>query len=238
MAETSAEEKVDFVVWKPITGGVILGLFIFILFFEKLFCFYAYDPSGKILFGALTGVGALIAFIVKPLDASFQKTSSIKASLFFILGSSLVLLGGIFLSPFFMSVEMNACVHDFDQLVDIVHLEEKAVMQNDLALIEQIYDTNAIVLNAETQELFPAYLYYSQKLAKEEHCATAHFDFQVESYTRDQKQVSMTTGSQGSWGWKGQGCTNPFYNPAGTDQWNFIKTEQGWKISHFSFNNQ
>ncbi len=213
--------------------GAIVGFLVSLLFFRKLICFYTYMPSGKILLGVLSGLWVLVGFLVKPLEANLNKNI-----LVFLLGTVLVLVAGTFLSPIFMDVEINACVRDFDNLIALIQMEEKAVTNSDLSLIEEIYEPKAIVLNAEEGELYPVYLYYSQKFEKQEVCEVTHFGFQVESYTRDQKQVSMVSGSQGSWGDKGQGCYYPFYNPVGGDQWEFVKTERGWQISHFSFNNK
>ena len=222
--------------WGMLGIGVLLALIALLFFAKRLFCFYAYDPSAELFLGALTGIGALIAAVTKFMGESLP-LGKFKKILWVVLGFLSTLIVVIFLSPFFLTLEKKTCVTDYDELLQLIQLEEKAVQHGDIGLIEEIYTADAIVFNAETEELFPAYLYYSQKFAREVHCTTSHFDFQVERYTRDQKEVVLTTGSRSSWGVKETGCTNPFYNPAGGDQWHFVKTEKGWKISHFSFNN-
>ncbi len=217
-----------------ILAGVGFAFLLFLLFFKKLYCFYTYDPSAAFLLGALTALGAISGAVIRLFG---EPALNIKKGLPALSAFLLTLALLIFLSPFFMDIELNACVEGFDEMVALIRMEENAVEIEYFVSIVNIYTNDAMVYNAKTDELLSYDDYYFQKFASERHCEVDHFSFEVAEYPSHADEVVLRTGSQGKWGWEGGECEFTYHNEAGADRWTFVKTKDGWKIKYFSFNN-
>lgn len=220
----------------PVCGAVI-GLFVALLFFKRAYCFYAYQPGGLAVVSGLTGISAILGWVIKFITDRNNKLLKIKGREKFIyMICSLVFTGAfvILISPLFRQYDKNSCVPDFDKLAALTDQEGSAVINEDMNIIRNIYTSDAVVTRADTNESWAAYSYYSKKFAAEDHCTNSHEHYDVINFLYD--EVTLTTSSQGTWGPQGQGCNLSFDNPAGSDQWTFRKINNEWKIVNFEFN--
>jgi len=224
--------------WPGILIGVAVGLVIAILLIKKSYCLNEYQPGTIGIFPGMAVIGTIATVVTSLSKYIFPKKFKISG------GTRKILLaaGGLFLaigitlsfSPFVYRIDKNYCVKDFDQLVYLTNQEGTAVINKDMDIIHAIYVPDAVITRVDQNKSWPAYVYYSEKFANEEHCTNSHGNFDVVSYTAT--EVTMTTSSQGTWGWKGQGCTFSFANPPGSNQWTFIRVGKEWKIINFEFN--
>ena len=187
-------------------------------------------PSATLLFTVASILIGLISNQVKRIETELTKRATY------------VLIGGLFvatlvmLATFFaVNLTKNYCVKDFDKLKTMIEMEGQAVINKDINSIHNIYSADAVISRQDTNEVFQAYIYYSQKFAEEDHCNVNHSDYLVTDYSSD--QVTLTTSSMGSYGLHGgAGCTIAYANPPGSDLWVFRKIGNEWKIVHFEFN--
>jgi hypothetical protein len=213
-----------------IVVGLLLGLVLAFVFLKKIYCLYAYQ---SIISGL---IASLISILIKYIPERPYK-QFIKGNENYIYAVSAALLMGtlvIAVSLVFRQYDKNSCVDDFDKLVGLIEQEDVAVINKDMNIIRDIYTTTAIVTNVKSNQSLQAYTFYSIKFTQEEHCTNEHGHYEVVSFTS--REVTMTTSSQGTWGVAGQGCTQVFANPPGSDQWTFIKVANDWKIVNFEFN--
>jgi len=128
----------------------------------------------------------------------------------------------------------NYCVRDFEKLKALIELEGQAVINKDINIIHDIYSAGAVISREDTNEEYLANNYYSSKFIEENHCSVDHSDYLVTDFSRS--QVTITTSSMGTYGFKGEECAQAYSNPPGSDLWVFRKTDEQWKIVHFEFN--
>jgi len=216
--------------WKYVLAGAVIGGIIISLVFRSFFCFYTFqEPSTKFFFVAIS---VLLGVFKKQLDQI--KDEIIKNSAYFLIGSIGAATIVMFITLATVDLTRNYCVRDFEQLKTMIEMEGEAVIKKDINIIHNIYSADAVISKQDTNEAFQAYIYYSQKFAEEEHCNVNHSDYLVTDYARD--QVTLTTSSMGNYGLKGEGCTQAYSNPPGSDLWVFRKIGNEWKIVHFEFN--
>jgi len=217
--------------WKYILAGALVGGIIISLVFRSFFCLYTFQvPSATLLFTVASILIGLISNQLKRIETALTKQVAY------------VLIGGLFIATLVMLVTFftvnltrNYCVKDFDKLKTMIEMEGEAVVNKDINIIHNIYSADAVISRQDTNEVFQAYIYYSQKFTKEDHCDVNHSDYSVTDYSRD--QVTITTSSMGSYGLQGgEGCTIAYANPPGSDLWVFRKIDGEWKIVHFEFN--
>lgn len=216
--------------WKYLLAGTVIGGIIISLVFRSFFCLYTFQvPSATLLCTVASMLIGLISNQLKRIETALTKQVAY------------MLIGGLFVATLVMLVTFftvnltkNYCVKDFDKLKTMIEMEGEAVVSKDINIIHNIYSADAVISRQDTKEAFQAYIYYSQKFTKEDHCNVSHSDYLVTDFSRD--QVTMTTSSMGNYGLKGEGCTKAYSNPPGSDLWVFKKTEGEWKIVHFEFN--
>jgi len=217
-----------------ISIGAIVGIVLIILFFKKTFCFYAYQPGGKLIPAILAGIGTLLGVLIKYVPTAIRNfIRKNEEFILFICGLLLMSAVVIFVSPLFYKLDTNSCVDGFDELTTLLDQEGKAVIGKDMSIIRNIYYTDAIVTRETTGESWPAYIYYSNKFVTEDHCSNSRGNLDVISATSS--EVTITTSSQGTWGYAGQGCNQIYDNPLGSDQWTFQRIKGEWKIVNFKF---
>lgn len=215
--------------WMGLGGSVFAGILLLIMF-RGLFCYYTFQvPSASFItmaFGALSGI---LASVLKSIEVRFLRPLA-----YFLMGLLLTLAVSMLVAPFITRMNMNYCVPDLPVLVDLIDREGLAVVNEDMSEIHSLYEANAVVVRADTDEYLPAYTYYSQKFAREEHCNVSHSDHTVQEYSDE--RVRLTTSNMGIFGIEGQGCTIAYANPPGSDEWTFEKVDGTWKIILFVFN--
>jgi len=125
---------------------------------------------------------------------------------------------------------------DAETLFALIDAEARAVLDEDIELIEAIFASDAIIRNAITgQEWNNPKVYYTEKFKNEVHCQAEHLDYRILKLT--QTEALVTTANRGQWGWETQGCTQTYRNPAGADRWHFCKDGFGcWRIVRFTYN--
>ncbi len=223
--------------WFFPVGGAVIGLIIAFALFKRAYCFYAYQPGGAATIAGLTAISAVLGGAIKFITDRKNNLLNVKGNENYIYMICSLLFAGAFVilvSPLFHQYDKNSCVSDFNKLVALTEQEGSAVINKNMDIIRNIYTPDAIVTREDTGESSQAYTFYSIKFTKEDHCTNSHGHYDVTSFTSN--EVTMTTSSQGTWGWAGQGCTLTFDNPAGSDQWTFNKINGEWKIVNFEFN--
>ncbi len=220
--------------WLYFVGGALAGLVIALLLVKRIYCLNAYQPGITAIFPGLAAVGAGFGVLsgLKINGAAFFT----RYKLFFLSFSGLLIVGAVagWLSPLFYQYNKNYCVNNFDQLAALTNQEGSAVINKDMVVIRNIYAPDAVVTQVNTGESWAAYAYYSIKFVQEIHCTNRHGDYDVIKFNAD--EVVMTTSSQGTWGPVGQGCTQAYSDPAGSDRWTFQRINGEWKIENFEFN--
>jgi hypothetical protein len=138
-----------------------------------------------------------------------------------------------------IALSPSPAITDRQELINLIRLEEEAVLNEDLSIIESIYLPNATIRNAETNgQTWPdPASYYSEKFQTQIVCTVVHHHIDV--IELGSAAATLSTGSDGTWGWirEKNGCPNPFNNPAGSDLWEFAKdSADQWRIASFTFN--
>lgn len=216
--------------WKFVLLGVIAGGIMIALAFRSFYCLYTFQiPAATILFSVAS---ILITFIRDELKRIKKET--LKIITHFLIGGLFTATLVMLVTFFTVNLTKNYCVKNFDELKTMIEMEGAAVINKDINVIHNIYSADAVISRQDTNEVFQAYIYYSQKFVNEEHCHVNHSDYLVTDYARD--QVTMTTSSMGNYGLKGEGCTQAYSNPPGSDLWVFRKIGNEWKLVHFEFN--
>ena len=230
MAEQTTQSNLQ-ISWKAILAGVFIAALILFFLFRSVFCFYTFEAPLVPWISGITGVlVVLLSSLFKTLDGKALK------SLANLLMSLLVTLAVVILiTPLAApQLDKNFCVADFETLVELIELEGEAVLHKDMNVIKRIYTSESVIARADTNEVWPAYIYYSKKFTEEDHCMVSHADYTVTEYTNE--QVKITTSSMGSYGLPGKGCNMTYKNPPGADQWTFQKINGEWKIISLEFN--
>ncbi len=216
--------------WGQLLIGAILGIGISLPLFKPFFCFYTFqEPLTAFFFAAIS---VFLWVIKKPLEE--KKDEIAKKIFYFLIGGMVSATIVMFITLVTVDLTRTYCVGDFEQLKAMIEMEGNAVINQDINIIHNIYAADAVISKQDTNEVFQAYVYYSQKFTKEEHCNVNHSDYLVTDYARD--QVTITTSSMGNYGLKGEGCAQAYSNPPGSDLWVFRKIGNEWKIVHFEFN--
>ena len=216
--------------WKYVLAGASAGVIMIALAFRPFFCLYTFQvPAATILFSVASILITLIRNELKRI-----KEETLKAATYLLIGGLFAATLVMLVTFFTVNLTKNYCVKDFDKLKTMIEMEGDAVINQDINIIHNIYSADAVISRQDTNEVFQAYVYYSQKFTKEEHCKVNHSDYLVTDYAHD--QVTMTTSSMGNYGLKGEGCAQAYSNPPGSDLWVFRKIGNEWKIVHFEFN--
>jgi hypothetical protein len=131
----------------------------------------------------------------------------------------------------------TVCYPELKVIYGLIDAEKNAVLNKDMSQIDAIFLPDAVIENIALNRMWgnPS-LFYGPKFKDETHCSITHSHYTVMQLTST--EAIITTASSGTWGptLNGNGCSEAYNNPAGSDYWSFTKIESQWMISGFRFN--
>ena len=188
-----------------------------------------------ILLAFVGRIGAVIA-----LSPKRQKWAGIVGTLLLIFGVGLFALPVRQPDSTPVAVSTPTCPYHAntvtETLISLIHAESQAANNDDLALIDQIFAPDALILRGDTGEYWDnPRAYYEPTFQALDFRDAEHFDIHIIEIT--DQMAWCTSGSRGYYGPSGTTPTEPYDNPNPSDHWTFSKDTQGcWIITKFDFN--
>lgn len=120
---------------------------------------------------------------------------------------------------------------------NIIRAEEKAVLNEDIAMLEQIFLPGATIRNIGTGVTAPITPYYQQIFNDADFLELQHYDIKVLKV--EGINAWVTSSDAGVMFLKNTGERLDYVNPPSSNHYIFTRDESGcWKISHFSIQAQ
>ncbi len=182
----------------------------------------------------------LLASAVIAVIASLQKERG-KKILAWLLTIALVGISAVL--AFTAAIDTNASTCPYSGATDeatfknIIRAEEKAVLEEDIAMLDQIYVPGATVRNIHLGVTAPVSTYYQQIFTDTDFLELQHYDIKVLKV--EGPNAWVTSSDAGVMFLKNTGEQLDYLNPPDSNHYIFTRDTAGcWKISHFSIQAQ